>query len=214
VFLDEGLTVDVACLLTPKNLQRAPEMAMFCEALGVRGLRYCTFVPTGRGTDSAVARGHALQAAEADWFLGFMRHLNRQPGGRLELFIDHGIGPWCESGEFQCVAGKHVAYLSAEGDLYPCPCLLFAPFRIGSVLATPLRELLASPVMAEVRNLPRSQIQGACGTCSNPACSGGCRGGAFAATGNVRGPVSYCNYVSRERAGTDDHPCAHASTAE
>ena len=198
-FLDEGITVDVACLLSPRNLRRAPEMAMFCEALGVRGLRYCTFVPTGRGADPAVARTHALGAEQADWFLGFMRHLNRQPGGRLELFIDHGIGPWLESGEFECGSGKNVAYLSAEGNLYPCPSLLFPPFRIGSVLATPVRELLASPAMAAVRTVPRSEIRGACAACSNLACSGGCRGGAFAATGDVRGPVSYCNYASREK---------------
>jgi AdoMet-dependent heme synthase len=202
VFLDEGITVDVACLLTPRNLQRAPEMAMFCEALGVRALRYCTFVPTGRGADPEVARSHALDPEKADWFLGFMRHMNGQPGARLELHIDHGIGPWFESGEFECVAGKNVAYLSAEGDLYPCPCLLFETFKVGSVLSTPVGELLAAPAMANVRQMSRSEIRGACAACSNLACSGGCRGGAFAATGDVRGPVSYCNYSSRERART------------
>jgi radical SAM protein with 4Fe4S-binding SPASM domain len=198
-FLDEGIRVDVACLLSPKNLRRAPEMAMFCEALGVRGLRYCSFVPTGRGADPAVAEALALGAEQVDWFLGFMRHLNRQPGGRLELFIDHGIGPWLESGEFECGSGKHVAYLSAEGDLYPCPTLLYPPFRVGSVLTTPVRELLAAPAMAAVRCLRRCEIRGCCATCANQACSGGCRGGAFAATGDVRGPVSYCNFVRRSR---------------
>jgi radical SAM protein with 4Fe4S-binding SPASM domain len=212
-FLDEGITVDVACLLSPRNLRRAPEMAMFCEALGVRGLRYCTFVPAGRGADPDVARTHALDADQADWFLEFMRHLNRQPGGRLELFIDHGIGPWFESGEFECGSGQNVAYLSAEGDLYPCPSLLFPSFRVGSVLATPVRELLASPAMAAVRTVSRSEIRGACATCSNLACSGGCRGGAFAATGDVRGPVSYCNHASRERVARSGARSAPSSAA-
>jgi radical SAM protein with 4Fe4S-binding SPASM domain len=197
IFLDLGITVDIATILSPTNLRRAPEMAMFCEALGVRGLRYCTFIPRGRGAASEVKANYALDPNQVDRFLALMRHLNRQPDARLQLFIDHGIGPWLESGTFRCVAGRKVAYISAEGDLYPCPALIFPPFKIGNVFETPVRELLEAPGMAVTRSFPRTEIEGPCSSCANPRCSGGCRGAAFARSNDLRATVSYCAFERR-----------------
>lgn len=193
-FLDLGITVDVATILSPTNLRRAPEMAMFCEALGVRGLRYCTFVPRGRGAAARVRRDYELDPAQVDRFLAFMRDLNRQPDARIQLFIDHGIGPWQESGDFRCVAGKKVAYVSAEGELFPCPSLIFRPFKVGNVFETPLRELLRAPGMSIAKSLRRTDIHGACAACTNQSCRGGCRGAAYARSSDLRAPVSYCGF--------------------
>lgn len=192
-FLDAGMTVDLATILSPRNLKRAPEMAMFAEALGVRGLRYCSFVPTGRARSPEVAARYALEPGAVDKFLDFMRRMNCAPGARLQIFIDHGIGPWLESGEFACSAGRAVAYVSAEGDLYPCPGLLFDAFKVGNVLDTPISELLDHPAMSRGRSSPRAEIQGSCSNCANARCSGGCRGAAFARTGDLFGAVAYCN---------------------
>lgn len=193
-FLDFGITVDIATILSPTNLRRAPEMAMLCEALGVRGLRYCTFVPRGRGATAQIRASYELDPTQVDRFLALMRHLNQQSDARLQLFIDHGIGPWHESGAFRCVAGKEVAYVSSEGDLYPCPGLIFRPFKVGNVFKTPLRELLGAPAMAVTRSFPRSEIQGPCASCTNDSCSGGCRGAAFARSSDLRATVSYCAF--------------------
>ncbi len=201
IFLDLGAVVDIATILSPRNLRRAPEMAMLCEALGVRGLRYCTFVPAGRARSDEAIAAYRLEPAEVDRFLTLMRALNRQRDARLQIFIDHGIGPWLESGAFQCVAGDKVAYVSAEGDLYPCPSLIFDEFKIGNVFASPLSELLASPRMAAVRSMERATLQGPCAACPSAACSGGCRGAAYARTGSARGAVAYCG--ERRRLGGD-----------
>jgi radical SAM protein with 4Fe4S-binding SPASM domain len=192
-FLAAGLTVDVATILSPRNMERAPEMAMFCEVLGARALRYCAFVPTGRGADREIVRAYDLDPANADAFLELARTLNRTPGARLQILIDHGIGPWTDGGAFRCESGSGVAYLSAEGDLYPCPGLVFDAFKVGNVHETPVEILLARPEMSAVRSIPRRQIGGLCQACSNAACSGGCRGRAYAATGDIRGAVPYCN---------------------
>jgi radical SAM protein with 4Fe4S-binding SPASM domain len=194
LFKDLGLSVYVATVLSPRNVQRAPEMAMFCQVLAVSGLRYCTFVPKGRAANARQIQAFAVEPAELDQFIGLVQKLNEEPDARLPVSIDHAIGPWTRSGEFQCESGKRVAYVSAEGDLYPCPALISKPFRVGNVFEAPVRELLALESMSAVRHISREQIQGPCATCSNGACRGGCRGLAFATTGDIYGAVSYCNY--------------------
>lgn len=196
LFRDARIRVDVATLLTRINAERAGEMALLCEAIGAYGLRYCSFVPTGRARSEAVQRRLVPDASQIDGFVERMRRMNAHRRSPLRVFIDHGIGPWVESGCFACEAGRGVAYVTAAGDLYPCPGLIFPPFRVGNAYETPLAELFASPEMHRVRTLTKSSLRGPCRTCANDDCSGGCRGGAFAETGDVNGPVGYC-YVAR-----------------
>lgn len=196
-FLDAGVTVDIAAILSPRNVERAPEMAMLCEVLGARSLRYCTFVPTGRAAAPEIGRAYDLDPSKVDAFLALVRTLNETEGARLKILIDHGIGPWLGGGDFRCVSGSGVAYLSAEGDLYPCPGLVFDAFKVGNVYETPVATLLARPEMSAVRSIARHEIHGVCGTCSHAACSGGCRGRAYAATGDARGAVPYCSLHRR-----------------
>jgi radical SAM protein with 4Fe4S-binding SPASM domain len=195
LFKDGGVNVHVATIISPKNVQRAAEMALFCQALGVNGLRYCTFVPKGRGSTDANIRAFSVTPANLDEFIAFVQRLNEDPSAPMPISIDHAMGPWTRSGEFRCESGKRVAYISAEGDLYPCPSLVAAPFRVGNVFDTSVRDLLNSSALSAVRRIHRKQIQGPCRTCSNQACGGGCRGVAFAATGDVCGAIAVCAYA-------------------
>jgi radical SAM protein with 4Fe4S-binding SPASM domain len=198
-FKDQGLSVHIATIISPRNVERLPEMAMFCQALAVDGLRYCTFVPKGRGASVEQIQAYAVPPKKLDNFIAFVRKLNADPSARFAITIDHAIGPWTLDGAFRCDSGKRVAYISAEGDLYPCPSLIAAPFRVGNVFETPLRELLASKALACVRRIPRERLQGPCATCSNHACQGGCRGVAFAVTGDVHGALPYCHFSNSQR---------------
>ena len=192
LFKNLGLAVVVATVISPRNVRRAPEMALFCEALGVDGLRYCTFVPTGRAASADVVETFSVLPEDLSQFIGFVRQLNSNPDARIPVSIDHAMGPWSSSGEFQCESGRRVAYITAEGNLYPCPALIAEPFRVGNVFETSVSELLLAPAMSAVRCIPRNEVEGPCSTCSNTACHGGCRGAAYARTGNVRGAVAYC----------------------
>jgi AdoMet-dependent heme synthase len=213
LFKSCGVAVYVATILNSKNVQRAPEMAMFCEALGVSGLRYCTFVPTGRGASADQINALTVDAGDIDRFVQFLRTLNQKPDSRLSISIDHAMGPWQESGEFHCDSGKRVAYVSAEGDLYPCPSLIARPFRVGNVFETPVEQLLASPRMSLVRSIRRDQISGPCGSCLNQLCHGGCRGLAYAATGDPYGAVSYCHFCREQLGGGADGIAPECSDA-
>jgi radical SAM protein with 4Fe4S-binding SPASM domain len=198
-FREVGITVDVACIISRQNVERAAEMALLCEALGVRSLRYCSFVPTGRAVDRAIAEPFEVEPERLDRFLALLREIRAQPDAPIGVLTDHGIGPWQTGGEFRCDAGESVAYISAEGDLYPCPGSIFAPFVVGNVFSTPIEELLASPKLACVRSIERRELDEPCRSCQEPACSGGCRGAAFARTGDPRAAPHYCNVRRRDR---------------
>jgi len=198
LFVDAGLNVYVATIVCPRNVQRVGEMALFCEALGVRGLRYCTFVPTGRAVDTQVAQAFTVQPEKLDAFLDLIRRLNRQPNAQLRISVDHSLGPWLPGGAFRCESGRRVCYIAVTGDLYPCPALIFDRLRVGNVYRSAVSELLESPNLSAVHCLPRKQIEGLCATCSNEHCTGGCRGLAYALTGRLHGPVPYCNFRRTE----------------
>lgn len=197
LFQDVGIVVDVASIIVPTNVARAAEMVLLGEALRVRSLRYCTFVPTGRAIDEGIREAYTVAPEELDAFLEFVRAVRAQPDAPLGVIIDHGIGPWHESGEFRCDAGESVAYVSSEGNLYPCPGSIFEPFVVGNVFQQPVAELLASPKMAAVRSIRRAELAEPCRSCAQPSCSGGCRGAAFATCGDVHAAPAYCNLLRR-----------------
>jgi len=121
VFQEAGMVVDVATIIAPANIARAGEMALLCEALRVRCLRYCSFVPTGRAVDDPVAARFRVAPEALDRFLALLRDINAQADAPITALTDHGIGPWNEAASFRCDAGENVAYISSEGNLYPCP---------------------------------------------------------------------------------------------
>jgi radical SAM protein with 4Fe4S-binding SPASM domain len=197
LFRDAGVVVDVAMIIDRTNVKRLPEALALCEALGVRSLRFCTFVPTGRGVEGAVRERFGVEPDELDRFFEALRQVKASKKARVGVLVDHGIGPWNEKGSFLCDSGEAIAYISSEGDLYPCPGLIFPPFRVGNVHETPLAELLASPALGRVRGTPRSSLGEPCRSCGHDACSGGCRGAAFATTGSELSAPVYCNVLRR-----------------
>lgn len=204
LFQDAGIVVDVATIITPRNIARAPEMVLFGEALKVRSVRYCTFVPTGRAVSDEIAQRFAVEPSQLDELFEFMRVVfdaarkKRKPGA-VGMLIDHGIGPWKSDGSFKCDSGEAVVYITSDGELYPCPGLIFDPFKVGNVYETPIRELLKSPALSRVRNIGRDEIGAPCKTCTNNRCSGGCRGAAYAISGSEKAAPVYCNVLRRTK---------------
>lgn len=194
LFREHGMNVHVATLLSPRNVERVAEMALLVSALGAIGLRYCTFVPTGRATSSEQANAHFVSHDAMDKFISVIRSLNEERSANLSIAIDHAMGPWSGRGTFSCESGIRVAYVSVDGSLYPCPSLMAEPFRVGNVFDTPIGELLTSPRMGAARAVSRQQMRGPCASCTNEACRGGCRGLAFAVTGDVCGAIPYCHF--------------------
>ena len=93
-----------------------------------------------------------------------------------------------------CLAGLGVLFVGHQGDVFPCGYL---PVNCGNVLVKKLADIwYNSEDLARMRN--SSQLEGKCGLCGYRQICGGCRGRAFAATGNYMAEEPFCAYVPPE----------------
>jgi radical SAM protein with 4Fe4S-binding SPASM domain len=93
-----------------------------------------------------------------------------------------------------CLAGLGVLFVGHQGDVFPCGYL---PVKCGNVLEDKLSEIwYKNEDLARMRN--GSQLEGRCGACGYRQICGGCRGRAYAATGNYMAEEPFCAYVPPE----------------
>lgn len=93
-----------------------------------------------------------------------------------------------------CLAGLGVLFVGHQGDVFPCGYL---PVNCGNVLEKKLSDIwYHSEDLARMRD--SSQLEGKCGVCGYRQICGGCRGRAFAATGNYMAEEPFCAYVPPE----------------
>ena len=80
-----------------------------------------------------------------------------------------------------CAAGRGFLYVKANGDIWPCP---FVEVTAGNVREKSFKEIYeGSPVFKSLRDRERT-LKGLCGDCRYRKICGGCRGRAWAYTGD------------------------------
>jgi len=80
-----------------------------------------------------------------------------------------------------CSAGRGFVYIKPNGEVWPCP---FIEVSCGNVRQTPFQTIWAtSPVFEDLRER-EERLQGRCGECSYRRLCGGCRGRAWAISGD------------------------------
>ncbi len=90
-----------------------------------------------------------------------------------------------------CLAGLGVLFVSHRGDVYPCGYL---PIDCGNVLEKKLTEIWdENEDLARMRDV--AALEGKCGLCGYRHVCGGCRGRAYAATGNYMAEEPFCAYI-------------------
>jgi len=93
-----------------------------------------------------------------------------------------------------CLAGIGVLFVGHQGDVFPCGYL---PVRCGNVLEDKLSDIwYNNKDLARMRD--SNQLEGKCGICGYRQICGGCRGRAYAATGNYMAEEPFCAYVPPE----------------
>jgi radical SAM protein with 4Fe4S-binding SPASM domain len=93
-----------------------------------------------------------------------------------------------------CLAGLGVLFVGHQGDVFPCGYL---PVKCGNVLEQKLSDIwYNSEDLARMRD--SSGLEGKCGVCGYRQICGGCRGRAYAATGNYMAEEPFCAYVPPE----------------
>lgn len=90
-----------------------------------------------------------------------------------------------------CLAGLGVLFVGHQGDVFPCGYL---PVKCGNVLQEPLSQIwYNSKDLARMRD--SNALEGKCSVCGYREVCGGCRGRAYAATGNYMAEEPFCAYI-------------------
>jgi len=183
-----GIQTYVCTLLAPETAPEIDKMIHLARDLGAHGLRYAMWMPVGR------ARG--IPYDDRAWSSPAMGRLldklmrDDDPKG-FRLLLDCPAGPWPGRPRFQCTAGTSIAYITADGNVYPCTALMTPAYRLGNLYRTPLRVLLSGVGVQRIHE-QRSRLKPhrTCAGCPVwDTCHGGCPGRTIAAEGSLtRGP--------------------------
>ena len=93
-----------------------------------------------------------------------------------------------------CLAGLGVLFVGHQGDVFPCGYL---PVNCGNILEDKLSDIwYGSENLARMRD--SNELEGKCGICGYREVCGGCRGRAYAETGNYMAEEPFCAYVPPE----------------
>lgn len=88
-----------------------------------------------------------------------------------------------------CAAGRGFVYIKANGDVWPCP---FVEVTAGNVKKQTFKEIYEeSEVFINLRNRENT-LKGDCGNCRYRTICGGCRGRAWAYSGDYLGEDPRC----------------------
>jgi radical SAM protein with 4Fe4S-binding SPASM domain len=96
-----------------------------------------------------------------------------------------------------CHAGIAYFSLRPNGDIYPCT---FLPIKVGNIREKSIKDIwLNAPLLKALRH--RDKLKGECGLCEYNRTCGGCRGRAYAYTGDYleSDPVCLKELLKKEK---------------
>ncbi len=201
-----GILLHINITAMEYNLEQLEALIPLIDELGAGILLMYQLVPVGRGRrigEAALDLGanerlirtmaHAQRSSQAimepvagpQYWAFLLQQAGIQGGLRLRLAeaVFHG-----------CSAGRGFVYVKPNGEVWPCP---FVEVSCGNVRRTPFQDIWAgSPVFADLRQR-EARLEGRCGECEYRRLCGGCRGRAWAVTGNYMAEDPSC-FIHRE----------------
>ena len=200
-----GMVVQLNYTAMEENLSTLGEVVRFCHEIHADIMLCYQLVPMGRGTH---IMGSALSPQQNQELVNTIRRLQRDSVTIIEpvaapQYWPHLLGrdntdpktvakPTLFHG---CAAGWGLIYVKPNGDVWPCP---FVPISGGNVRERPLQEIWKhGDIFRKLRD--RDQLTGTCGDCDNQYICGGCRGKAYAATGDPLSEDPTCYLHQNER---------------
>lgn len=196
--LDMDLELVVTTMALKDTFNEIPKRMEFLESLGVDEVAVYDLVPVGRGKDvmdqamtqdQRVSLIRYLQAKqeETDVVFTISGGIPLYPEIAMETHKLHDSKPkdlllkefWIHN-SVGCHAGILYFSLRPNGDVYPCT---FLPIKAGNIREQSLTDIWRnSKILNMLRQ--RTSLKGKCGTCEYREACGGCRGRAYACTGD------------------------------
>ncbi len=196
--LDVDLEVVVTTMALKNNFSDMPKRIALMAKLGVEQAAVYDLVPVGRGKDVMDEAMSQAQRVSLIQYLQRMQEENEMvftmsggvplyPEIASEMHILNDTKPrdlllkqfWVHE-PIGCHAGILYFSLRPDGDVYPCT---FLPVKAGNIREQSLTSIWRnSKVLKELRQ--RSLLKGQCGECEYRETCGGCRGRAYACSGD------------------------------
>jgi radical SAM protein with 4Fe4S-binding SPASM domain len=180
--IDAGLDVHVCFTAHRLNFLELGDVIDQCATWGVRRFNMSRLVPTGRGDISLdltpgewkmVVESFELKRKALAGKMDFSTHLAQL------VLINPSLD--CTSGFVGCQAGLGQGCIGPEGDVTPCVML---PVVVGNIRRQSLEKIWhSSPIIQALQD--RSNLKGWCRSCEWQEKCGGCRGVAYAYTGDL-----------------------------
>jgi len=202
-----GMVVQINYTAMRENLATLPDVIKFAHEIRADIMLCYQLVPMGRG--SAIVSS-ALSAEDNRELVSTVKRLQRDAVTIIEpvaapQFWPHLLGrddtrpkPVASPEAFHgCAAGWGLLYVKPDGHIWPCP---FVPISGGNVRDRSVEDIWRNgEIFRKLRD--RSQLTGKCGSCENKEICGGCRGKAFAASGDplAEDPTCYLHHKGMPR---------------
>ena len=200
-----GMVVQFNYTAMTENLATLEDVVHLCHEVHADIMLCYQLVPMGRGgniADWALSPGQNRElmntirrlqkesvtivepVAGPQYWPHLLKRDNKDPKPTASRTLFHG-----------CAAGWGLVYVKPNGDVWTCP---FVPISGGNVREQSLGEIRKhGDIFVKLRD--RSQLKGECGDCANQYICGGCRGKAYAATGDPLGedPTCYIHHTEK-----------------
>jgi radical SAM protein with 4Fe4S-binding SPASM domain len=209
---EAGILLHINITAMEYNMQQMEPLMDLVDELGAGILLMYQLVAVGRGRGIAEA---TLDLGANERLIRFMAQAQRTTRAIMEpvagpqywpfLLQRAGIrgGPLLRLAEtvfHGCSAGRGFVYIKPNGEVWPCP---FIEVSCGNVRQTPFPAIwAASPTLKDLRER-ESRLRGRCGECVYRRLCGGCRGRAWATTGDYLAEDPSCFIHPPE--GNEDH---------
>jgi radical SAM protein with 4Fe4S-binding SPASM domain len=188
-----GILLHINITAMEYNINQMKQLMTLVDELGTGILLMYQLVPVGRGRGIQEA---ALDLGANERLIRFMAQAQRTTKAIMEpvagpqywpfLLKQNGItnGAFLRLAEMVfhgCSAGRGFVYIKPNGEVWPCP---FVEVSCGNVRQTPFSTIWkTSPVLKNLREREK-RLKGRCGDCQYRRLCGGCRGRAWATTGD------------------------------
>jgi radical SAM protein with 4Fe4S-binding SPASM domain len=188
-----GILLHINITAMEYNLDQMDRLMALVDELDTGILLMYQLVPVGRGRGVEDA---ALDLSANERLIRFMAQAQREARAIMEpvagpqywpfLLQRNGIGrgPLLRLAEtvfHGCSAGRGFVYIKPDGDVWPCP---FVEVSCGNVRRTPFDAIWCGSAVLEDLRRREDLLKGRCGECEYRRLCGGCRGRAWATTGD------------------------------
>ena len=196
-----GILLHINITVMDYNFPELERMMSLIDELNAGILLIYQLVPVGRGRDISDV---ALDVEGNERLIRFMVETQSKIKAIIEpvagpqywshLLKKSGInnGPlmWLAEKVFHgCSAGRGFVYIKPDGDVWPCP---FIEVSAGNIKEKPFDQIWkGSQLIKDLRNR-ETLLEGSCGSCEYKKICGGCRGRAWAMTGDCMAEDPLC----------------------